>query len=101
MLTDLHAFLKIGLLLIALAQLFSSMMNLCVKVLVSEIDVPIWELIMIRMGFTALFCFLWLKSSGDPHPLLGPPGVRGLLCIRGIVGFLGQCLSQFSFEWSF
>ncbi|GAA5838705.1 hypothetical protein JCM3766R1_001567 [Sporobolomyces carnicolor] len=98
-LTDLHAFLKIGLLLIALAQLFSSMMNLCVKVLVSEIDVPIWELIMIRMGFTALFCFLWLKSSGDPHPLLGPPGVRGLLCIRGIVGFLGLFPSYYVLQY--
>ncbi|GAA5899462.1 uncharacterized protein JCM6883_005228 [Sporobolomyces salmoneus] len=78
-----------GLLCIATAQMFFAVMNLCVKILVSEIQVPIWELILVRMGVTAFFCVLWLKWSGDPNPLLGPPGVRGLLCIRGIVGFFG------------
>lgn len=28
----------------------------------------------------------WAK---DPHPFLGPPGVRLLLCLRGFVGFFG------------
>jgi len=72
-------------------------MNLCVKLLLLDLSVPIWELIFIRMGTTAFFCILWLKYSGDPNPILGPPGVRGLLCIRGIVGFFGQ----FSFSWFF
>ncbi|GAA6059362.1 hypothetical protein JCM10212_003260 [Sporobolomyces blumeae] len=78
-----------GLLFIALAQLFFSIMNLCVKILVSEVEVPIWELILVRMAVTAFGCCVWLKVSGDPHPFLGPPGVRVLLCIRGIVGFFG------------
>ncbi|GAA6010131.1 hypothetical protein JCM11491_005354 [Sporobolomyces phaffii] len=78
-----------GLLFIALAQLFFAIMNVSVKILVSEIKVPIWELIAIRMFFTMVGSALWLRLSGDPHPYLGPPGVRGLLCIRGIVGFFG------------
>ncbi|GAA5826790.1 hypothetical protein JCM5353_003237 [Sporobolomyces roseus] len=78
-----------GLLLIALAQVLFSCMNVCVKILVSEVQVPIWELIVVRMGVTALGCVVWLRASGDPHPYLGPPGVRFLLCIRGIVGFFG------------
>ncbi|GAA5957464.1 hypothetical protein JCM3765_001151 [Sporobolomyces pararoseus] len=78
-----------GLLFIALAQAFFAVMNLCVKVLVSTEKVPIWELIVVRMGVTAFFCVLWLQYSGDPHPFLGPPGVRGLLVIRGVVGFFG------------
>jgi len=72
--------------------------------------VPIWELMyvfslffllvrelttigvssVVRMGVTALGCVVWLRLSGDPHPYLGPPGVRFLLCIRGIVGFFGM-----------
>lgn len=65
-------------------------MYLCVKILATEAQVPIWQLIVIRMGLTAFCCFLWLQCSGDPHPFLGPPGVRGLLILRGIAGFFGR-----------
>jgi hypothetical protein len=86
-----HSSIAPGLLCIALAQLFFAIMYLCVKILLLEVEaVPIWELIIIRMGTTAFFCILWLKYSGDPNPILGPPGVRGLLFIRAIMGFFGQ-----------
>lgn len=52
----------------------------------------------VRMGVTALGCVVWLRASGDPHPYLGPPGVRFLLCIRGIVGFFGTFKSRLTYH---
>ena len=75
------------------------------------IDIPVWELIAVRMALTWIGCiacklyiqsrrprrnfpetsftFLDMKWAKTPHPFLGPPGVRILLCIRGIVGYFG------------
>ncbi|BGP12383.1 hypothetical protein JCM10213_002012 [Rhodosporidiobolus nylandii] len=78
-----------GLLLIGLAQLFFANMNVCVKLLLEVDNLPVWELIWIRMVFTFVGCYAFLRWSGDPHPLVGPPGVRLLLCARGVIGFFG------------
>jgi hypothetical protein len=34
-------------------------------------------------------CVSYLYYLGDPHPLLGPPEVRKLLVVRGVIGFFG------------
>ncbi|GAA5855149.1 hypothetical protein JCM8547_002399 [Rhodosporidiobolus lusitaniae] len=79
-----------GLLLIALSQVFFACMNVCVKLLQSDAEpMPVWELIFIRMFVTFLGCYGWLRWTGDPNPFLGPPGVRGLLIVRGVIGFFG------------
>ncbi|GAA6051936.1 hypothetical protein JCM3770_006585 [Rhodotorula araucariae] len=78
-----------GLLLIAVAQLGFALINMCVKLLERDVQVPVWELIMIRMSMTWVGCYTYLRLSGDPHPFAGPPGVRGLLALRGFVGFFG------------
>ncbi|GAA5837217.1 hypothetical protein JCM9279_005621 [Rhodotorula babjevae] len=78
-----------GLLLIATAQLGFSLINMCVKLLERDVSVPVWELILIRMAMTWVGCYAYLRSTGDPNPFLGPPGVRLLLALRGFVGFFG------------
>ncbi|GAA5898131.1 hypothetical protein JCM8208_000161 [Rhodotorula glutinis] len=78
-----------GLLLIATAQLGFSLINMCVKLLERDVQVPVWELILIRMAMTWVGCYSYLRSTGDPNPFLGPPGVRLLLALRGFVGFFG------------
>ncbi|GAA5861437.1 hypothetical protein JCM1840_005369 [Sporobolomyces johnsonii] len=88
-----------GLLLIALSQVFFAMINACVKLLESEIAVPVWELIAVRMIFTFAGCYIYLRWSGDPHPLLGPPGVRLLLCARGVVGFFGLFPGYYALQY--
>ncbi|TNY21660.1 Drug/metabolite transporter superfamily [Rhodotorula diobovata] len=78
-----------GLLLIATAQLGFALINMCVKLLERDVQVPVWELILIRMAMTWVGCYTYLRWSGDPHPFAGPPGVRLLLALRGFVGFFG------------
>ena len=98
-----------GLLLIAASQLGFALVNTCVKLLERDVQVPVWELIVIRM-FSTMFspqsdaplaltfaspsvtyvgCYSYLRWSGDPHPFAGPPGVRLLLALRGFIGFFG------------
>lgn len=47
-----------------------------------------------RMSITAAFCYIVLRAKGDPNPALGPPDVRKLLALRGVVGF-GGIASQY------
>ncbi|GAA5981375.1 hypothetical protein JCM10908_004086 [Rhodotorula pacifica] len=78
-----------GLLLIASSQLGFALVNTCVKLLERDVQVPVWELIVIRMFITYAGCYSYLRWSGDPHPFAGPPGVRLLLALRGFIGFFG------------
>ncbi|KWU46905.1 hypothetical protein RHOSPDRAFT_10306, partial [Rhodotorula sp. JG-1b] len=78
-----------GLLLIAASQLGFALVNACVKLLERDVQVPVWELIVIRMFITYVGCYSYLRWSGDPHPFAGPPGVRLLLALRGFIGFFG------------
>jgi hypothetical protein len=52
-------------------------------------SMPPWEIIFVRMGITFLGCFYYMRWANIPEPLLGPKGVRGLLVLRGVVGFFG------------
>lgn len=47
------------------------------------------QIVAVRFLITYLGCVAYLKLNRIPHPFLGPPGVRGLLLLRGITGFLG------------
>lgn len=47
------------------------------------------QVIFARMLFTWLGSVAILLVLKDPHPMFGPPGVRLLLCIRGVIGFFG------------
>ncbi|CDR47175.1 RHTO0S14e00254g1_1 [Rhodotorula toruloides] len=79
-----------GLLLIVASQVGFAIINTCVKLLEEDVAVPVYELIVIRMLITFAGCYAYLRWwARDPHPFLGPPGVRLLLCLRGFVGFFG------------
>jgi drug/metabolite transporter (DMT)-like permease len=65
-------------------------MNLSVKMLNSlEPPVHAFEVIVVRMGITLICCVMYMIVTGVPNPIIGPKGVRKLLVIRGISGFLG------------
>ncbi|GAA6036017.1 hypothetical protein JCM8097_005217 [Rhodosporidiobolus ruineniae] len=88
-----------GLLLIACSQVFFAAINCCVKLLERDVHMPVWELIFIRMLCTFLGCFAYLHWTGDPNPFLGPPGVRLLLCARGVVGFFGLFPGYYALQY--
>lgn len=78
-----------GLTLIALAQFFFASMSMSVKWLMETTQMSTLTLIFVRMGITGLCCWATLLLQRDPHPFLGPPGIRHLLCLRGFAGFSG------------
>lgn len=55
-------------------------------------------LIGVRMSVTGLFCIVTLLIQRDPHPFLGPPGMRKLLVLRGFCGF-GGLLCAYQVSW--
>lgn len=79
-----------GMLYIIASQFFFASMNLSVKMLNSlEPPVHAFEVIIVRMGITLICCVAYMIATGVPDPIIGPKGVRTLLVIRGITGFLG------------
>ncbi|KAF9507657.1 hypothetical protein BS47DRAFT_1351246 [Hydnum rufescens UP504] len=70
-----------GLLLIAGAQWFFALMNLGVKLL-TLLDKPVPTL----EAVTYICCFIYVHWKQVPHPILGPPEVRGWLVLRGFTG---------------
>ena len=81
---------NLGLFLIAGAQMFFSIMNLCAKLLTSG-DPPIHplEIIFMRMVITWFGAILYLHYNKIPDYLFGPKEVRLLLVNRGVFGFFG------------
>lgn len=78
-----------GLTLIALAQFFFASMSMSVKWLMETTQMSTLTLIFVRMGITGACCWATLLIQRDPHPFLGPPGIRSLLLLRGFAGFSG------------
>ncbi|KZP24259.1 drug/metabolite transporter superfamily [Athelia psychrophila] len=95
-----HVNANTGLLLVAAAQLFFSLMNLVAKK-VSTVDppVPTLELILIRMLITWICCVWYMYYTKVPDPILGPKGVRLLLVTRGFVGFFGLFGVYYSLQY--
>lgn len=83
-----------GLLILLLSAFLISAMALSYTLLVrvtagSPHPVTPFQVIFARMIFTWMGSVAALYISKDPNPVLGPPGVRLLLCLRGIIGFFG------------
>ncbi|KAH7886623.1 hypothetical protein F5I97DRAFT_1808140 [Phlebopus sp. FC_14] len=89
-----------GLLLIMLAQLFFSLMNLAVKVL-DQLDTPVpaLELIIVRMVRGAPASVRGRIIMKIPDPFLGPKDVRLLLVCRGVTGFFGLFGVYYSLQY--
>ncbi|KAK9237419.1 hypothetical protein V1525DRAFT_426289 [Lipomyces kononenkoae] len=82
---------NIGLLLFAMAQLFSSSMNLFARILETTSDPPMhaMQIVFARMSITMVVCtiYMWMNKVQDAP--LGPKEVRPLLVLRGLTGFFG------------
>jgi drug/metabolite transporter (DMT)-like permease len=91
---------NMGLLHIAAAQLFFSMMNLCAKLL-SMGDPPInpLEIIFGRMLITWCGAMAYLHYNKIPDHLFGPKDVRLLLILRGVLGFFGLFGIYYSLQY--
>ncbi|KAG1865006.1 hypothetical protein DFJ58DRAFT_724564 [Suillus subalutaceus] len=57
------------------------------------------RVIVVRMGITLTCCVIYMIVTGVPNPVIGPKGVRTLLVIRGISGFLGLCGLYLSLQY--
>ncbi|KAI0367888.1 drug/metabolite transporter [Pilatotrama ljubarskyi] len=89
-----------GLLLIALSQAFASLMGVFVKKLAAaEPPIPPVELIWIRMVLTWIVCIVYMSVLQVPSPILGPEGIRGLLVIRGLAGFVGLFGTYYALQY--
>ncbi|KAG1748146.1 integral membrane protein DUF6 [Suillus lakei] len=89
-----------GMLYIISSQFFFASMNLSVKML-SSLEPPVhaFEVIIVRMGITLICCVIYMIVTGVSDPIIGPRGVRKLLIIRGISGFLGLCGLYLSLQY--
>lgn len=90
---------NVGLVLVGISQLFFVLMGLTVKYFLSATQISAATLIFVRMSITAICCVLslWLIKR-DPNPLLGPPGIRCTLLLRGFFGFMGLLSSYQSLK---
>ncbi|WVQ82051.1 hypothetical protein IAT38_004179 [Cryptococcus sp. DSM 104549] len=81
---------NIGLAFVASAQLFFVLMGLTVKYFLSTTRISTATLIFVRMGITSICCVfsLWAVKR-DANPILGPPGIRSILALRGLFGWVG------------
>ncbi|EAU89555.1 hypothetical protein CC1G_02444 [Coprinopsis cinerea okayama7 len=91
---------NVGLLLIAAAQIFFSLMNVTVKAL-NSMDPPVsaLELVAVRMGVTWVCCVGYMLVTKVPDPWLGPKGVRLWLLFRGFTGFISLFGMYFSLQY--
>ncbi|KAG2148840.1 integral membrane protein DUF6 [Suillus clintonianus] len=89
-----------GMLYIIASQFFFASMNLSVKMLNSlEPPVHAFEVIVVRMGITLICCVIYMIIMRIPDPIVGPKGVRTLLVIRGVSGFIGLCGLYISLQY--
>lgn len=80
-----------GLVLVFLAQTCGSVMNTAAKLLATgyETKFHALQIIFIRMLCTTVLGTAWMGYHKTPFFPLGQKGVRGLLVLRGVCGFVG------------
>lgn len=86
-----------GLLLIIASEAFFASMNVAVKFLGT--DVSVLQIVWIRMTITYICSIAYMFYADIPSPILGPPGIRILLCFRGLAGFFGIFGLYFSLQY--
>ncbi|KAI8976388.1 hypothetical protein BD414DRAFT_496760 [Trametes punicea] len=93
---------NIGMLLVAAAQLFFSLMNVWVKKLNSlDPPVPAFEVVLmfVPQAITWICSIAYMFIVKIPDPILGPKGVRILLAARGFFGFFGLFGVYYSLQY--
>lgn len=87
-----------GLSLVCASQLFFALMNVTVKYFISETDISIPSLILVRQFITVTGCVVTLRYLEEPYPIFGPPELRRLLLARGTFGFGALVCTYQSFQ---
>lgn len=80
-----------GVKLLLLAQVFNATMITFTRLLETTSDPPYhpFQILFARMLITYIGSLCFMAYRKVPHFLLGPPGVRILLIMRGVLGFFG------------
>lgn len=81
----------LGIKLLLLSQFFNAGMAATTRLLETTSDPPFHplQILFVRMTITYAGCFAYMYFKKIPNFILGPPGVRLLLVLRGTVGFFG------------
>lgn len=74
--------------LVAAAQFFGSLMNLAARLLEVESGMHPLQILFGRMSMTTILSCLYMWYNKTPHFPLGPKGIRRVLVIRGVSGFV-------------
>lgn len=77
-----------GVILVAVSQLFGALMNLAARMLELESGMHPLQILFARMSLTTILSCLYMWWNKVPHFPLGPKGLRGILLVRGISGFV-------------
>lgn len=89
-----------GLIIVAVAEFFVFAMNATVKLLNSSDEpLPILEIILFRGTILSSFSLAYMYWKSIPDPMFGPKGLRTLLFLRGLAGFLGIYGLYFSVQY--
>jgi hypothetical protein len=94
-----------GLFYVSFSQLFGALMNVTTRLLELEGEgMHPFQILFARQGLTCILCTLWLWRCKVDGGMLGKKEVRGLLCVRAVVGFFGifgmYCMCSFSISAS-
>lgn len=80
-----------AILLMLAAQFFGVSMNMCAQLLEHEDDggMQPMQLLFMRMAITLVISNLYMWWAKTPDAPFGKPGIRWLLMVRGVTGFVG------------
>lgn len=77
-----------GVILVAVAQLFGALMNLAARLLEIEGGMHPLQILFARMSMTTVLSCLYMWRNKVPDFPLGAKGIRGVLVVRGVSGFV-------------
>jgi hypothetical protein len=79
--------------LVAVAQLFGALMNLAARLLELEAEMHPLQILFARMSITTVLSILYMWWNKVPDFPLGARGIRGVLVIRGVSGFVSALVA--------
>jgi hypothetical protein len=87
-----------GVVLVAVAQLFGALMNLAARLLELEGGMHPLQILFARMSMTTVLSCLYMWRNKVPDFPLGAKGIRGVLVVRGVSGFVSvaSCLCSYN-----
>lgn len=85
-----------GVILVAVSQLFGALMNLSARLLELESNMHPMQILFARMSLTTLLSCLYMWWNKVPDFPLGARGIRIVLIVRGVSGFVSTLVMTVS-----